>query len=360
MRLYVLLPGLLFAQAIFSQTLLQTFEYSPAINDGCWSSYNAQNSAAVFINNAVSNVYQGNYSLGLAACCVTPGPVQPAFYVSPELPGGEHPLSFMVKQSSFAAGEVLEIGILSGLNGENWKAVQTISGWSNPAVWMPVHGTIETNTLQNRIAFRIGAGAAKTYFLDNISIGNVGAIGGVCNTVLPYSQFLLEARMTREALQLDWALDVIATSFDIQFSDGQQAYRHWVSLPVVLGISNYTHMIGAAELPEAPMLWVRLSARLQDGSIVYSPAVQVQMPGQKPALRVHRSKDAVWARYDSQIRVPLYWQLLDPQGRVCATDDSGESSWMLPLEGRPAGLYVLTLHSLGRFWQQKIAWIPAR
>jgi hypothetical protein len=167
-----------------SYNLVQSFEAGGTGSDGCWTGFSA--SATPSTNNffTVTNQFQsGSRAGGMYACCGGAGSNAPTYYISPELPEGEHFVSAYLKQSS-QFNENFEIGTVSSLSGGNWTAVFTKSTWPSPVAWERSTATLTTTATNNRIAFRVPSASTKTYFLDSLVIGNAGNSNSSCTYTL--------------------------------------------------------------------------------------------------------------------------------------------------------------------------------
>ena len=175
-----------YAQNVNQQTynLIQDFESGASSATDCWTAYNQSSTPttnAFFASTTI--VHAGNTSGGLYSCCGGTATNTSSYYISPALSSGSHTVDFFVRQSSFF-GEDFEIGTVSDNQGSNFTLLHTISSWPSTPAWQPVNISITTDATNNRIAFRVPPSSLKTYYLDDIVLGDVGNLGPTaCNYV---------------------------------------------------------------------------------------------------------------------------------------------------------------------------------
>ena len=175
-----------YAQNVNQQTynLIQDFESGASSATDCWTAYNQSSTPttnAFFSGTTVVN--GGTTSGGLYSCCGGINTNTPSYYISPALSSGSHTVDFFVRQSSFF-GEDFEIGTVSDNQGSNFTLLHTISSWPSTPAWQPVNISITTDATNNRIAFRVPSSSLKTYYIDDIVLGDVGNLGPTaCNYV---------------------------------------------------------------------------------------------------------------------------------------------------------------------------------
>jgi hypothetical protein len=157
-----------------SYNLIQTFEDGGTGTDACWTGYNATNPPYTddFFT-TISPVHSGNFSGGMYSCCGGTATNFPTYYISPVITNGAHTVKVYLRQSSFF-NESFEIGTVSDVAGSNFSAGLTISSWPSVPAWQLSSTTITTNTVNNRVAFRVPPASLKTYYLDSIVISNSG------------------------------------------------------------------------------------------------------------------------------------------------------------------------------------------
>jgi len=169
----------------YAQTynLVQTFESGGSGTDACWTGYNGTSvpSTNDFFT-GTSVVQSGSYSGGMYSCCGGISTNLPTYYISPAIINGTHSTQVYLRQSSYTS-ENFEIGTVSDNIGSNFTPVLTISSWPATPVWQKSTSSITTNSVNNRIAFRVPSASLKTYYLDSIVITNTGNASVGCNYI---------------------------------------------------------------------------------------------------------------------------------------------------------------------------------
>lgn len=180
----ILLICLFISHISYGQTynLIQNFESGGSGSDGCWVGYNASSTPTTntfFTSSSI--VYAGSFSGGMYSCCGGSASNTPTYYISPILKNGIHSVDVYLRQSSFFT-ENLEIGTVSDAAGSNFIVAFTKSAWPSTPAWELTTTSVTTNSTNNRIAFRIPPNSLKTYYLDNIVLGDVDNLGAAtCN-----------------------------------------------------------------------------------------------------------------------------------------------------------------------------------
>ena len=176
-----------YAQNVIQQStfnLIQDFESGASSATDCWSAYNQSSTPTTntfFTSSTVVNA--GSFSGGLYSCCGGIATNTPSYYISPVVSSGSHSVDFYIRQSSFF-GENFEVGTVSDAQGSNFTLLHTISNWPTTSTWQAVNINITTDATNNRIAFRVPPASLKTYYLDDIVLGDVGNLGPTaCNYV---------------------------------------------------------------------------------------------------------------------------------------------------------------------------------
>ncbi len=169
----------------YAQTynLVQTFESGGSGTDACWTGYNGTSipSTNDFFT-GTSVVQSGTVSGGMYSCCGGAVSNVPTYYISSAILNGTHTTQVYLRQSSFFA-ENFEIGTVSDNMGSNFTPALTVSTWPSVPAWQLVTTNITTNSVNNRIAFRVPSASLKTYYLDSIVITNTGNLAGGCNYI---------------------------------------------------------------------------------------------------------------------------------------------------------------------------------
>ena len=176
-----------YAQNVIQQStfnLIQDFESGASSATDCWTAYNQSSTPTTntfFTSSTVVNA--GNFSGGLYSCCGGIATNTPSYYISPVVSSGSHSVDFYIRQSSFF-GENFEVGTVSDAQGSNFTLLHTISNWPTTSTWQAVNINVTTDATNNRIAFRVPPSSLKTYYIDDIVLGDVGNLGPTaCNYV---------------------------------------------------------------------------------------------------------------------------------------------------------------------------------
>ena len=176
-----------YAQNVIQQStfnLIQDFESGASSATDCWTAYNQSSTPTTntfFTSSTVVNA--GNFSGGLYSCCGGIATNTPSYYISPVVSSSSHSVDFYIRQSSFF-GENFEVGTVSDALGSNFTLLHTISNWPTTSNWQAVNINITTDATNNRIAFRVPPSSLKTYYIDDIVLGDVGNLGPTaCNYV---------------------------------------------------------------------------------------------------------------------------------------------------------------------------------
>ncbi len=166
-----------------SYNLVQTFESGGSGTDACWTGYNGTSipSTNDFFT-GTSVVHSGSLSGGMYSCCGGSVTNLPTYYISPAVINGTHNTQVYLRQSSFFT-ENFEIGTVSDNIGSNFTPALTVSTWPSVPAWQLFTTSITTNSVNNRIAFRVPSASLKTYYLDSIVISNTGNVTSGCNYI---------------------------------------------------------------------------------------------------------------------------------------------------------------------------------